>query len=69
MNNAIEMVNVSVETRTNTLLKNISFNLQKGEICGIYGRNGAGKACLLNHLWASLTNTRKYTSMGKSSWT
>lgn len=58
MNNAIEMVNVSVETRTNTLLKNISFNLQKGEICGIYGRNGAGKSMLIKTICGLVSPTQ-----------
>ena len=58
MNNASEMVNVSVETRTNTLLKNISFNLQKGEICGIYGRNGAGKSMLIKTICGLVSPTQ-----------
>lgn len=58
MDKAIEMVNVSLETRSNTLLKNISFDLQKGEICGIYGRNGAGKSMLIKTICGLVSPTQ-----------
>lgn len=47
MDKAIEMVNVSLETRSNTLLKNISFDLQKERYVESMAAMVQVKACLL----------------------
>ncbi len=41
-------------TAENTLFKDISFTLQKGECLGIIGKNGKGKSTLLNTIAAEL---------------
>ncbi|MFH0876635.1 MAG: ATP-binding cassette domain-containing protein, partial [Candidatus Omnitrophota bacterium] len=47
-------------------LKNISCEIQQGQICGIIGRNGAGKSTLLNILAGILTATEgKLEAHGK----
>lgn len=43
--------------KENWILKNISFNLQKGESLGVVGKNGAGKSTLLKMLTGVLQPT------------
>ena len=51
---ALEITNLSKEfkTKQNTIhaLKNISLNVNKGEIFGLLGPNGAGKSTFINIL-------------------
>jgi ATP-binding cassette subfamily F protein 3 len=42
-------------TSDNILFKDISFNLKKGEVLGIIGKNGKGKSTLLNTIAKELT--------------
>jgi iron complex transport system ATP-binding protein len=50
LDNCLEMKNVSFSYGTRSVLKDISFAAQKGEILGILGPNGAGKTTLLKCL-------------------
>ena len=47
MDYAIEVLDVSKSFKDHTVLKNINLTVNKGEICGIIGRNGSGKTVLL----------------------
>src|SRR5664279_3158598 len=60
MNTAISFENVSYKIVKNTLLKHLTFAIQKAEITGILGPNGAGKSTLL-----SLINGLHKQSEGK----
>lgn len=42
-----EIGNVTKKVRGRTLLKNVSFTVEQGEICGLLGPNGAGKTTLI----------------------
>ena len=47
-NSLLEVKNVSKSFGENAVLKDVNFNLQKGEILGLVGENGAGKSTLMN---------------------
>jgi len=46
----IEMKNIRKSFGSNNVLKDVSFTLKGGEICGLLGENGAGKSTLMNIL-------------------
>lgn len=48
--NVLEVKNLSAEYTGKTVLKNINFSLQKGEILAIVGASGQGKSTLLNQV-------------------
>ncbi|MDK7935853.1 ATP-binding cassette domain-containing protein, partial [Lactobacillus crispatus] len=39
--------NISKKINSKTILQDVSFNLEKGEIVGLVGANGAGKTSLM----------------------
>ena len=47
MNNLIQIKNISVGYGQRIVLKNISFNINKGDFLGIIGPNGSGKSTLV----------------------
>lgn len=49
--NLLSIKNVSKEYSGNKVLKNISFDVKKGEIHALIGENGAGKSTLMNILF------------------
>lgn len=56
-NNILKVENLFFKTKTKKILKNISFNVKKGEIIGLIGINGSGKTTLLK----CLNNLNKIT--------
>lgn len=47
----LKIKNLNIEIGDNSLLKNLSFNVEKGKICSILGANGSGKTTLFNTLF------------------
>ena len=47
MENALQVMDLSLKINGNTILDNISFTIHKGELCLLCGRNGEGKSQLL----------------------
>lgn len=47
MSDLIKIKNVSKRFKETTVLDNISLEIEKGKICGLVGRNGAGKTMLM----------------------
>jgi len=55
--NAIEIRNVSKEINGQEILKDLHFNIKKGEIYGFLGQNGAGKSTLMKIMFDILKPT------------
>jgi len=51
----LEIKNVSKSFGNNQVLKNVSFNIKKGHVCGFMGENGAGKSTLMKCLFGMYT--------------
>lgn len=54
----LEVKDVSLRIKDNTILKDVSLKVEKGSICGIVGRNGSGKSMLMK----CITGLVKYDS-------
>lgn len=50
MNKFIELKNVSYESNGRKILKNINFEIHKGDFISVVGPNGSGKSTLAKHL-------------------
>lgn len=61
-NNLLQFKNISKSYYGNTVLSDISFSVQKGEIHALIGENGAGKSTLMNILFGMpvITSTGGY---------
>ena len=46
----IEFQNVTVKEQQNTILKNVTFSVSKGDKVVIYGKSGSGKTTILTTL-------------------
>jgi len=55
MSHLLEINSVYKSFGKRQVLENIDFNLQTGEILGIFGRNGSGKSTLLKLIFGTLT--------------
>ena len=49
----IELIKGKPRYKSFWALKDISFNVHRGQVVGILGRNGAGKSTLLNSLFST----------------
>ncbi len=56
MSKALELKNVSVKYGEQTVLKDVSFHLDKGDFLGIIGPNGGGKTTLLKTILGLMDN-------------
>jgi len=52
--NILQVNNINKSFRKNQVLKNVSITCKKGEILGIFGRNGTGKSSLLKIIFGTL---------------
>lgn len=57
-NNVLECRNVSKRIRGKDLVKDVSFEVEKGMICGLLGPNGAGKTTLIRMLTGLIRPTK-----------
>jgi len=63
----IENITISNNNKTHLLLKNINFELSKGKIYTILGKNGTGKSTLIKSL-TRLLNENIFTVNGNIIW-
>ena len=61
MSNLIKVDNVHYSINENNLIRGISFELKKNEICHIQGVNGSGKTLLIKTVLNDLFDINKYT--------
>lgn len=47
MNNILEFENVNKSYRTKQVLLDVNFTVERGEVCGLVGANGAGKTTMM----------------------
>ncbi|MCS1350678.1 ABC transporter ATP-binding protein [Mechercharimyces sp. CAU 1602] len=57
MTKILEVNQVSKKIRRTTLISDMSFHIDKGDICGLLGPNGAGKTTLIRMLTGLITPT------------
>jgi len=61
--NALEIKNLVKNYGSNKVLKNISFNVKRGEILGFLGLNGAGKSTTMNIVTGCISPTEGSVSV------
>jgi len=57
INLKLKIENLNFEIDNTKILKNINFNIKKGEFVGVIGPNGCGKSTLLKNIYNILTPT------------
>lgn len=57
MSNVIETHNLQKKYKDEIVIKSFDFNLRKGEICGLIGKNGAGKSTFFKMLSGQIMST------------
>ena len=55
----LEIENVSVSFKNKQVLKNLNFQIKKGEVIGVLGNNGAGKTTLFEALYRNIKHEGK----------
>ncbi len=66
MNTILKLHSVSKSYGKKSILSDVSFELQRGEILGIFGRNGCGKSTLLKILFGTVkASTIEISSNGR----
>lgn len=53
----LQVQQITKKVRSRTLVKDVSFDIQKGDICGLLGPNGAGKTTLIRMLTGLIAPT------------
>ena len=66
MTNIIDIHQLQVKLQQKTILSDISFSLQAGEILGLVGPSGCGKTTLLNTLAGFIEQSHGHISIGES---
>ncbi|WP_291099653.1 MULTISPECIES: ATP-binding cassette domain-containing protein [unclassified Empedobacter] len=56
----LEVDSIQKSFNGNNILKNISFQVKKGEIVSIIGRNGSGKSTLFDVIFGSISSENKF---------
>lgn len=51
----LSIKNLQISYNKNSIIENLSLNIEEGEILGILGKNGAGKTTLFNALYQNIT--------------
>ncbi|SHH36784.1 ABC transporter ATP-binding protein [Tepidibacter thalassicus] len=57
MNEIIKVKNLSKKIKKRTIINNVSFSIEKGDICGFIGPNGSGKTTIMRLLTNLITPT------------
>lgn len=55
----LKVANLRVSIASIPIIRDVSFNVNEGEMCGLIGRNGAGKTTLLRALMGAIPATGK----------
>lgn len=59
MKHALEVDSIILEFDTKRVLQDVYLKSETGKICGILGRNGSGKTCLMNIVYGELKTMNK----------
>ena len=62
MKEILKVKDLSVSNKDVEILKNISFQIKKGEILGIVGESGCGKSTLIRALIQMMNKSEKITN-------
>ena len=62
MKEILKVKDLSVNNNSVKILKNISFNIKKGEILGIVGESGCGKSTLIRALIQMMNKSEEIIS-------